>query len=293
MIQNQNEDTHFNQVAHAQGSVANLHSGFDIVHWKVDKNSVCYHREDFHTLSLYLCGGETSYRADKTSLKGAPGKFCLMPQNQDSHWHVNGEIEFVHLYFSDKLLKHFASTVFDTDVRFIELKDLVYETDPQLKTLLERFCVLNAVRPRTSVLELEQCVHLLLHHLLANHNGFQMNCTPVRGGLSPSHRRLVVELIESCIGDKLSIELLANEVDLSPYHFARMFKMSFGESPANFINQRRVERAKRGLTHTQSLAQISLDCGFSHQSHMTASFKKIMGLTPAVYRQKLGQVITD
>ena len=53
----------------------------------------------------------------------------------DFNWDINGPIEFAHLYFNQDLLNHFAATTFDVDVRFVELRDMLYEDDTQLHSL--------------------------------------------------------------------------------------------------------------------------------------------------------------
>jgi AraC family transcriptional regulator len=275
----------FDQVANAKTQGFGEYSGFGFMHWHVDRSSVSYHRNEYHTLSLYLKGGETSYRVDEKSKKGKPNHFCLMPQDQDFHWDINGPIEFAHLYFSQELLDHFAATTFDVDVRFVELRDLLYEEDGTLRSLFGDVLRLKESPSEAAHLVLEEKLQLFFHHLLIHYNGFNLRSKSISGGLSPTHRRYIRDLIEQRLSEKLSIENLATEIDLSPFHFARMFKQSFGESPANYINRRRVAMTKKYLTGQEPLAQISTQSGFSHQSHMTATFKKLTGVTPAAYRK--------
>ena len=83
----------------------------------------------------------------------------------------------------------------------------------------------------------------------------------------------------------VALEDLADEVDLSKYHFSRRFKKRTGQSPYQFVIYERVRRARRLLRETtQPLAQIALDVGFSSQSHMTRTFKNHVGVTPGQYR---------
>lgn len=262
-------------------------SGFGVTRWNVDRSSIIYQKEDSHTLSLYLKGGETSYRADKRSLKGAPGKFCLMPQGHESRWHINGEIEFVHLYFSDEVFKQYAASNFASDVRYIELRDLIYQEDKVLQGLFRQYFTLCDHSLFSSPLFAEETIHKVMHHLLLHYNGFRIQNRVIRGGLSASHRRKIRILIRDRIAAKHSVELLAREVNLSPFHFARMFKESFGESPAFYITRQRINAVKSHLKTNLPLVDVSLRTGFSHQSHMTKNFKAFTGMTPATYRQLL------
>jgi AraC family transcriptional regulator len=126
--------------------------------------------------------------------------------------------------------------------------------------------------------------HLLLHALLRRHAG-PAGTRAVKGGLSPTVRRRVAALIEARLAAALPLEVLADEADLSTFHFAKMFKASFGLAPHRYVTERRIARAKDLLKeHRTSLAEIALACGFASQSHFTRRFAQATGLTPAAWR---------
>lgn len=253
--------------------------------WQVDKSHVNYKKNDSHTLSMYIKGGESSYRTDKPRNKGAPGKLVLMPQGHESSWDINGKIEFVHLYFTDKAIKHFAISHFDSDVRHVNLQDLTYENDLTLQRLLGDYISYCEAETNLYSLFAEETLGSIFYRLIANYNDLKLKQHRLYGGLSPFHRKKIKSEISTMLGEKLSIEHLANVVNLSPFHFARMFKLSFGDSPAQYINQRRIEQVKLHLRSSLRLAEISLLTGFNQQSHMSHHFKKLTGVTPGMYRQ--------
>jgi len=111
--------------------------------------------------------------------------------------------------------------------------------------------------------------------------------TPLaRGGLAPWQKRKVLNHIENGLEDVLPVEDLAKIVSLSPSHFCRVFKESFGESPHGFITKLRVERAKTlMLTTTESLSQIALACGLADQAHLCRCFRRVTGTTPGFWRR--------
>ena len=84
----------------------------------------------------------------------------------------------------------------------------------------------------------------------------------------------------------LSLDLLAQQIGFSPYHFARTFRLATGASPHQFVVQRRIERAQTLLsTSDLSLAVIALECGFCHHSHFARMFKRHLGCSPREYRR--------
>lgn len=257
--------------------------------WSIDRTSVAYEKPDSHTLSLYLKGGETSFRQDQPGECGRPGVLCLMPQGHASKWHIGEQIDFAHLYFTDKAFKSYVAQHYDRDVRFIDLRDLTYSNDPTLRLLLLQFLACcDQVREHAGLLG-EQTLYAIFDHLFHHHNNFQLTRNPIKGGLSQRQLKLVKEAISSTLDGKLSIAELASVAGLSPFHFARQFKESTGLSPASYIAHQRLEQVKQLLHGNLPLAQIASITGFAQQSHMTAHFKKQTGYTPKNYRQMVSE----
>ena len=97
---------------------------------------------------------------------------------------------------------------------------------------------------------------------------------------------LIVERVDAHLGVRASLADISSGFGLSPSHFARKFQRSTGLSLNRFMNRRRVGKSiallKDGRT---SLAQLSLDLGFSSQSHFTRLFSGLTGLTPYQFRR--------
>jgi AraC family transcriptional regulator len=103
----------------------------------------------------------------------------------------------------------------------------------------------------------------------------------IRGGM-PGHRlRQTIEYIEANLTGDLRLEEMAENVQMSPYTFGRLFRQTTGLSPHQYVLRARIKEAKRLLGEGKStIAEISLQLGFSDQSHFTRVFHKITGVTP-------------
>jgi AraC family transcriptional regulator len=111
---------------------------------------------------------------------------------------------------------------------------------------------------------------------------------PQAGRLAPLQQRRLVDLIHHQLAADLSVMRLAAEVGLSPHHFARVFKASFGVTPHRYVQERRLEAAADALQRQgrRPIADIALAHGFASQAHMTDLMRRRFGLTPRTLRQR-------
>ncbi|HET9662974.1 MAG TPA: AraC family transcriptional regulator [Burkholderiales bacterium] len=114
----------------------------------------------------------------------------------------------------------------------------------------------------------------------------QLAPTAVRGGLAPWQIRKLVALVETNLDKPIRSSDLAAAVRLTPCHFSRAFRTSFGESPSQYVMKQRIGRSKRLMLSTDSpLSQIALECGFADQAHFCRLFRRVAGDSPRAWRR--------
>jgi len=91
--------------------------------------------------------------------------------------------------------------------------------------------------------------------------------------------------INDSIEMNFSLDILASNVNLSKYHFLRIFKKQFGLTPYDFILNERVNRASSLIQKGLSISEASYTVGFTDQSHFSKNCKKFFNHTPS-YLQK-------
>lgn len=99
----------------------------------------------------------------------------------------------------------------------------------------------------------------------------------------------VKQYIEINLGDnKLRLESIASHVHVTPSHLSRLFKRIESLNINDYITSKRIAKACNLLrgTHT-SIAEISMQVGYSSPYYFSACFKKSMGLSPSEYRNAM------
>jgi transcriptional regulator GlxA family with amidase domain len=94
------------------------------------------------------------------------------------------------------------------------------------------------------------------------------------------------DLADARYAEPLTVADMAAAAGLSPAHFSRVFKRTFGESPHQYLLTRRLERAAALLRVTDwSVADVCFAVGAGSVGSFTASFSRMFGRSPAAYRE--------
>ena len=93
--------------------------------------------------------------------------------------------------------------------------------------------------------------------------------------------------VEANLGERFSLETLAEAAGMSRFHFARVFRIATGYSPMQFLMRRRVARGKEILSQgDMSICDVAALLGFCDQSHFTRTFRRVAGMSPREYLRK-------
>jgi AraC family transcriptional regulator len=95
----------------------------------------------------------------------------------------------------------------------------------------------------------------------------------------------VISFMGAHLQDELSLEQMAQSINLSPSRLRHLFKDETGVPPAQYLKLLRMQRARHLLNTTfLNVKQIMSIIGVQDKRHFTEDFKKAYGLTPAQYR---------
>jgi AraC family transcriptional regulator len=251
------------------------------------------YRAPLHLLAVYDQGirndGETFVDGlPRSKLRDVRRKLTLVPAGHVYHEWQEPRIltRIVYFYFDPaKMPTYPDSNVVPAPLvaRLFFDNATLSDTAFKLKSLIE-----NAGSNSDRYLEALGIV--LAHELVRLNAGTSRIEVPVRGGLATWQRRTVTTYIEEHLAEQISLATLARLVCLSPYHFCRAFRQSFGTPPHRYHGSRRIERAKTLLVESaSSVTEIGLAVGFRETSSFTAAFRKATGQTPTAYRRCLAK----
>ena len=92
-------------------------------------------------------------------------------------------------------------------------------------------------------------------------------------------------VIEENVGEDFAIGNVADEIGISRYYMAHVFKKHTGTTVTDYRNELRLARAKTLLISTdRKISDIATDCGFSSSCYFSEIFKKAEGISPETYR---------
>ena len=97
-----------------------------------------------------------------------------------------------------------------------------------------------------------------------------------------------IDYISEHLSEDIPLEKLATVACFSPFHFHRIFSAVLGETPRDYIERSRMEKAAKLICLKQNIAiaDIASTCGFSSASSFSRTFKKYYGIAPTLYLQK-------
>jgi AraC family transcriptional regulator len=217
-----------------------------------------------------------------------PGAISLMTHAAQSHWRWHDDIEVTHIYLSPAAVKDTAEQAFERHVRDVELFDILKTEDPVLSGIAGSLTREAQEGELGGRLYVDSLRNQLSVHLLRRHADVIFPKPISYGGLSRAQYRLLAQYVEENLDRNITLADLAGLVQLSVFHFLRKFRTEFGCPPHAYVMRRRIEHAKRQLARRDiPLKIVAANCGFSDQSHMTRLFRRLLGTTPAEYRNSV------
>lgn len=95
------------------------------------------------------------------------------------------------------------------------------------------------------------------------------------------------DAIHARYAEPLRLDQLAREAALSPFHFLRIFRSAFGETPHQYLTRVRIEAAKRLLLADAPVTDVCFEVGFQSLGSFSTLFARRVGAPPSAFRRRL------
>jgi|SRR6188474_2572834 len=106
------------------------------------------------------------------------------------------------------------------------------------------------------------------------------------------HDDLTKQIIEAKLfidrhfSEDINLDKIANKALVSKFHFIRVFRKYYGRTPNQYLQEVRIEKAKKLLQKGNSINEVCNAIGFASKTSFISLFKKMTGLTPIAYQNK-------
>ncbi|MDR1990287.1 MAG: AraC family transcriptional regulator [Acidobacteriaceae bacterium] len=203
-----------------------------------------------------------------------------------AHDEIPTPVQALHIYLRQPVIDKVREELFDAGGPR-DIQTVFGFTDPVLQRMMAS--VRRALGEPTSgnQLKMDYLSHALAAHLLANYSSRHSRRATFRAvPLNSREIRLIADYIAEHLAFNMRIAELSGVVGMARSQFIARFQATTNLTPHQFVILRRIARARQLLVDPRfNHADVSATCGFSSEKHFAATFRRVTGMTPRIYRR--------
>lgn len=270
-----------------------LKKDFQFFHLKDQKNlEFEFHYHDFLKIIIFL-SGKVNYRIEGKNYNLKPWDILLIGNNEIHKPEIDGNVVYERIILwvnPGFLLKHNTETcnllscfefVKDQKMNLIRLLSQLPQQFKQIVFDLEEACRSNEFGNHILKNALFLQLFVYLNRLLL---GFEMNFEKNTGEYEEDISK-IIEYINAYLSESLSVEDIAQKFYMSKYYLMRKFKKQTGYTIHNYLQQKRLLKARDLIQQGLPVIEASFQSGFGDYSTFLRAFKKMFDTTPKKYNE--------
>lgn len=224
--------------------------------------------------------GGTKYKRTTPS-----GAIHLIPGGADFSVNLQDNLQTLHVYVRRQILEDVAQDIILGDPAKIQISPLLLDSEEMLGNLLSPLDFSLNHADETEILSTDYLSLAIAAYLVRKYSNGRV-LREARHYSPPNNLDRAIEFMRANLHKSISLADISSAVNMSASHFTRMFRAKYSMPPHRYLIGLRVDHAQRLLRETNvPISEIALDCGFSHQEHLTSHFRKALDTTPAAFRK--------
>lgn len=251
----------------------------------MDHHIIAFHYKPPPGNLVHRCGAETSEDIMQVN------DVTYVPAKVDNQWRFgDGAPHCLHVLIDHSFVAHTALTTCDVDFTQVEFRGAFQSRGSQLPLFAKLFQEELANDGSNGPLYVESLATALTVYLVNTFSNTQKECSKSSGQLSKQDLQKTLDFIHDRLAENVSLQEMADNVAMSSFHFARLFRQTIGCPPHQYLIRLRLDKA-RALLLSQpesSIASIAYRLGFSDHTHLTRQFRARFTLTPSEFRTRYG-----
>jgi AraC-like DNA-binding protein len=257
-------------------------NNLELHHARYIKHTFARHMHDYYVIGVIEVGTQAFWCQGTRYINPAGGVFIINPgeahtgEGADEHGFT-----YRTLYPDGTLLQRAVAEIVGREQPLPFFSTPVIR-DPQLARHI--LSLHRALASSLSPLERESRFLHTFAHLITHYA--ELRSPKQVAGKERHEVQKVQQYIDAYYMQRVTLTELAQLVNWSPYYLLRVFEKEIGIPPHAYLESVRIRQAQRLLSQGVPLAQVAYDLGFSHQSHLTNRFKRLLGVTPGQYLQQ-------
>ena len=218
----------------------------------------------------YVVSGSGTVSENGVSFTAVAGDIYFLKENRRHHYYSSKDNPWEKLWFN------FSGKLADFITEAYHLREITHIHAPHLKGLFEKILTLAKEEPETAEDKIA-LVFLELAQKIA-----EITAASASSGIAPKLKGM----LDGASTFNLSLDEFCAKLYCSKNHVIREFKTTYGTSPYEYLQRRRISVAEALLRNTvMQVSEIASSLGYYDIHYFSVSFKKRVGLTPTQYRK--------